>query len=79
LFDITIAAQSGGRCFHIASKYQRRRLTVTEDAYYKIGVFILVLFIITWMFLPNSWGAESRERRSPDNLTGILVDRNGDG
>jgi hypothetical protein len=63
----------------LSRKIQRRRLTVTKDAYHKIGIFILVLCIITWMFLPNSWGAESRERRSPDNLTGILVDRNGDG
>ena len=37
---------------------------MTKDAYYKIGVFILALCIITWMFLPNSWGAESKERRS---------------
>jgi hypothetical protein len=41
---------------------------VTKDAYYKIGIFILTLCIITWMFLPNSWGAESKETRSRDNL-----------
>ena len=64
---------------HIASKLQRRRLTVTKDAYYKIGVFILALCIITWMFLPNSWGAESKERRSRDNPAGRLVDRDRDG
>lgn len=52
---------------------------MTKDAYYKIGFFILALCIITWMFLPNSWGAESKERRSRDNLAGRLVDRDGDG
>jgi hypothetical protein len=52
---------------------------VTKDAYHKIGIFILVLCIITWMFLSNSWGAEPKERRSRDNLAGRLVDRDGDG
>ena len=50
---------------------------MTKDAYYKIGIFILALCIITWMFLPNSWGAESKEIRSRDNLAGRLVDRDG--
>ena len=52
---------------------------MTKDAYYKIGILILALCTITWMFLPNSWGAESRERRSRDNLAGRLVDRDRDG
>jgi hypothetical protein len=51
---------------------------VSKDAYYKIGLFILVLCAITWMFLP-SWGAESRDRRSQDNRAGRLVDRDRDG
>lgn len=52
---------------------------MTKDAYYKLGLFILALGAITWMFLSNSWGAESRERRSRDNLAGRLVDRDRDG
>ena len=52
---------------------------MTKDAYYKIGVFILALCAITWMFLPNSWGEESRDRRSRDDRAGRLVDRDRDG
>ena len=41
---------------------------MTKDAHYKIGILILALCTITWMFLSNSWGAESRERRSRETL-----------
>jgi hypothetical protein len=37
---------------------------VTNDAYYKIGILILALCAITWMFTSNSWGEEFRERGS---------------
>jgi len=37
---------------------------MTKETYYKIGVLILALSAITWMFLSNSWGAESKEKRN---------------
>ena len=52
---------------------------MTKDGQYKIGIFILAMCAITWMFLSDSWGAESRERRSRDNLAGRLIDRDKDG
>ena len=52
---------------------------MSRDAYSKIGILILALCVITWMFLSNSWGAESRESRSRDNRGGRLVDRDRDG
>ena len=32
---------------------------MTKEAYYKIGILIMALCAITWMFMSNSWGAES--------------------
>ena len=52
---------------------------MTKDTQYKIGIFILAMCTITWMFLSDSWGAESRERRSRENLAGRLTDRDRDG
>jgi hypothetical protein len=48
---------------------------VTKDAYFRIGIFILALCAITWMLLPNSWGAEAKERGSSGSLAGRLADR----
>jgi hypothetical protein len=65
--------------FHIARNSHTRRLVMTKDTQYKIGIFILAMCTITWMFLSDSWGAESRDRRSRENLAGRLTDRDRDG
>ena len=52
---------------------------MTRETYYKIGVLILVLSVITWMFLSNSWGAEPKESRSRDNYESRRTDRDRDG
>jgi len=51
--------------FHIGKKHQLRRLTVTKDDFYKIGILIAALCVITWMFLSNSWGADSNPKSKP--------------
>jgi hypothetical protein len=52
-------------------RYQRRRLTMTKEAYYKIGILILALSAITWMFMSNSWGAELKEKGNCSNCHGF--------
>ena len=53
LFDVSIAVQSGGGCFHTSRKHQDRRLTMTKEAFFNLGILILVLCMITWMFFWN--------------------------
>jgi hypothetical protein len=38
---------------------------MTKEAYYKIGILIMALCAITWMFMSNSWGAESNPKSNP--------------
>jgi len=38
---------------------------VTKDDFYKIGILIAALCVITWMFLSNSWGADSNPKSKP--------------
>jgi hypothetical protein len=52
---------------------------MTRKAYGKIGILILALSAITWMFLSNSWGEETRERTSRDSFARRTADRDRDG
>ena len=38
---------------------------MTKEAYYKIGILIMALCAITWMFMSNSWGADSNPKSNP--------------
>jgi hypothetical protein len=52
---------------------------MARETYYKIGVLILALSAITWMFLSNSWGAESKEKRNREKPADRIIDRDRDG
>jgi hypothetical protein len=54
-------------------------LTVTKDDYSKIGILIVALCAITWLFLANSWGAESNRTQTLEKRERRPVDRDKDG